>query len=72
MALVLGMLNYGFVLLYGIFLTVGFAGGCNSKKERRMVKCGAPRDSVTSSVTCLASSVLAATRRGQAKPKQRN
>ncbi len=37
MAVILGMLNYGFVLLYGTFLTVGFAGGCASKKERRMV-----------------------------------
>lgn len=37
MTLVLGMFNYGFVLLYGVLLTVGFAGGCDSKKERRMV-----------------------------------
>lgn len=37
MTAVLDLLNYGFVLLYGTFLTVGFAGGCSSKKERRMV-----------------------------------
>lgn len=37
MELVLGLLNYGFVLLYGILLTVGFSGGCTSKKEHRMV-----------------------------------
>ncbi len=34
---ILGLINYAFVLMYGTFLTVGFAGGCISKKERREV-----------------------------------
>ena len=34
---ILGLINYAFVLMYGTFLTVGFAGGCTSKKERREV-----------------------------------
>ena len=34
MADILSIFNYGLVLLYGTFLTVGFAGGCASKKER--------------------------------------
>ncbi len=37
MAVVLGMLNYAFVLLYGTLLTVRFAGGCTLKKERYTV-----------------------------------
>ena len=32
---ILGIINYAFVLLYGAFLTIGFAGGCTSEKERR-------------------------------------
>lgn len=31
----LGVLNYALVFLYGALLTVGFAGGCASKRERR-------------------------------------
>ena len=34
---ILGLINYGLVLLYGIFLTIAFSGGCASKKERRAV-----------------------------------
>lgn len=34
MAVILGLINYGLVLLYGVFLTVAFSGGCTSKKER--------------------------------------
>ncbi len=34
---VLGVLNYGLVLLYGVLLSVGFAGGCASARERRSV-----------------------------------
>jgi len=37
MADVLSTINYALVLLYGTFLTVGFAGGCDSDKERRDV-----------------------------------
>jgi two-component system sensor histidine kinase AgrC len=33
----LGAINYALVLLYGIFLTISFAGGCATKKERRMM-----------------------------------
>ena len=35
MTVILGIINYAFVLLYGAFLTIGFAGGCTSEKERR-------------------------------------
>lgn len=35
MEVILGIINYAFVLLYGVLLTVSFAGGCSSKKERR-------------------------------------
>lgn len=34
---VLGVLNYGLVLLYGVLLSVSFAGGCASARERRSV-----------------------------------
>ena len=37
MADALGAMNYAMVLLYGIFLSVSFAGGCTSQKERRCV-----------------------------------
>lgn len=37
MTVILGLINYGLVLLYGTFLAVGFSGGCVSKKERRAV-----------------------------------
>lgn len=35
MEVTLGAINYTLVLLYGVLLTVNFAGGCSSKKEWR-------------------------------------
>ncbi|NCB29870.1 MAG: GHKL domain-containing protein [Clostridia bacterium] len=37
MVTVLGSINYGLVLIYGVLLSVDFAGGCASKKERYAV-----------------------------------
>lgn len=37
MAAVLGVLNFGLVLLYGVLLSVEFAGGCTEKKDCRAV-----------------------------------
>ena len=37
MTVILGIINYAFVLFYGTFLTIGFAGGCTSKKDRHEV-----------------------------------
>lgn len=31
---ILGVINYGLVLLYGLFLSVAIAGGCKSRRER--------------------------------------
>lgn len=33
----LGVINYGLVLLYGLFLSVAVAGGCRDRGERRLV-----------------------------------
>ena len=34
---VIGILNYGLILLFGLCLSVEIAGGCESRRQRQMV-----------------------------------
>ncbi len=39
---VLGIFNYGLVLVYGLFLSVGIAGGCQTRRQKRIVAAVGP------------------------------
>ena len=39
---VLGIFNYGLVLVYGLFLSVGIAGGCQNRRQKRIVAAVGP------------------------------